>query len=387
MPVVPAAVDINQHFPVYPNSTQDSAPGINAAIAALSTGPGRAYFSVPGYYTCASTIHIGNGNVSSISSQNGIYLEAVPTTLSGIAGESDVASAAVVELRTAAGFNGAEALVQVNGPIFGWGLSGIRLRNAPAATVSFGLKLVAARGGRVDDVEIMDFSVAGLDTASLQDLTLPVACNTMKNRYRNLYVRIPLNAFAHGLFFNGNGIDPNTNTWGELFDHLLVEFPQNNTTVTAYGIYFSDCDSLLFRHTRFQFAGNSRNGSSGNGANVPIVFDFTGTGAGARPTDVVFDTVDFGNTECAVIYSGSPAAAAQNTIANVNLGNQQPANPALPRLLWQAPLTAMGNMHTVAAGATTGVFADTTFDGSDGTTAYTIGDIVAALKSYGVLKP
>lgn len=47
--------------------------------------------------------------------------------------------------------------------------------------------------------------------------------------------------------------------------------------------------------------------------------------------------------------------------------------------------TAATNVHTVAAGATTGVFTNTTFDGSIGVTAYTIGDVVAALKTLGLI--
>ncbi len=47
---------------------------------------------------------------------------------------------------------------------------------------------------------------------------------------------------------------------------------------------------------------------------------------------------------------------------------------------------AVGNAHTSAAGATTAVYTNTTFDGSITGNAYTIGDIVLALKNYGILK-
>ena len=49
------------------------------------------------------------------------------------------------------------------------------------------------------------------------------------------------------------------------------------------------------------------------------------------------------------------------------------------------PASPTGNVHTPTAGSTTNVFVNTTFDGSIGSTAYTIGDIVIALKNLGIL--
>lgn len=48
--------------------------------------------------------------------------------------------------------------------------------------------------------------------------------------------------------------------------------------------------------------------------------------------------------------------------------------------------TSATNVHTVAAGSTTAAYVNTTYDGTIGSTAYTIGDLVAALKTLGIIK-
>lgn len=49
------------------------------------------------------------------------------------------------------------------------------------------------------------------------------------------------------------------------------------------------------------------------------------------------------------------------------------------------PASPSGNTHTPTAGSTTAVYVNTTFDGGTGSTAYTVGDIVLALKNLGLL--
>jgi hypothetical protein len=52
----------------------------------------------------------------------------------------------------------------------------------------------------------------------------------------------------------------------------------------------------------------------------------------------------------------------------------------------QAQATPAANTHTTAAGSGSPVLVDTKFDGSVGSTAYTVGDLVAILKGLGLLK-
>jgi hypothetical protein len=49
------------------------------------------------------------------------------------------------------------------------------------------------------------------------------------------------------------------------------------------------------------------------------------------------------------------------------------------------PASPTANVHTPTAGSTTAVYVNTTFDGGITGTAYTIGDLVVALKNLGLI--
>lgn len=80
-----------------------------------------------------------------------------------------------------------------------------------------------------------------------------------------------------------------------------------------------------------------------------------------------------------------------NTVEGASSGGTQVGQSALDLVGFYGAVpvvqqTTATNVHTVAAGSTTAVFTTTTFDGSIGSTAYTVGDLVAVLKSVGLIK-
>lgn len=102
----------------------------------------------------------------------------------------------------------------------------------------------------------------------------------------------------------------------------------------------------------------------------PVVPTYQATTANQNVPDRHFD----------VCVPGAGAAdgvllGAQSTDKVGLFGVMPVTSPAAP--------TGVTDTPTVGTGAE--VHVDTTFDGGLGTTAYTIGDIVAALKSYGAL--
>lgn len=79
-----------------------------------------------------------------------------------------------------------------------------------------------------------------------------------------------------------------------------------------------------------------------------------------------------------VTTSGTQANPATDANGNPSKYGFYGATPAVQP-------TSAGDVTTVTSGSTTAVYVNTTFSGGTGTTAYTIGDLVKALKTLGLI--
>lgn len=120
----------------------------------------------------------------------------------------------------------------------------------------------------------------------------------------------------------------------------------------------------------------------------------TGTAIAFRDENSAHNTVWIGNTS-----SSNPTAFSASASAYIARGNswggvetetvagpmKLAGNVGFYNTTPVAQPTSAANAHTVTAGSTTNVFTNTTFDGSTGSTAYTVGDLVKALKALGLI--
>lgn len=146
-------------------------------------------------------------------------------------------------------------------------------------------------------------------------------------------------------------------------------------------------------------------------ADQRIYLNATGTDAGAsiyrRPSSTGVDYIKYdtgisginfvtGNTSVLQLASTQVTAAVNVAIADgfaliagstngLKIGTATTQKIGFYNVTPVVQQNTTGNVHTVTAGSTTSVFTNTTFDGSTGSTSYTVGDIVKALKAYGLL--
>lgn len=310
-----------------PSGTVDSSAAINAAIAALPVTGGTVYIG-PGNFKCTSTINIGNGSASGVSTTTGVQLigsasAAGICVLTGVPGPSGFGGACRL-------FSGAAVdMLHINGPLQGWGVHNIDFDGAGTGTK--GIVETACQAGDSSGCIIRGFTNCGQQTTALAEAgaLASVAGNHMHNRYSNWVVEVPKVNQAIGIQCLGNGVNTSTNSCFDIWDHLVLVFHAvPSTGFTMFGIYLQSCDTQHFRNVEYY-----NTTATGSGVCAAVEFDYTGENTN-MPVDCLIERVDFATTSACIFKNGSPSGAATNNIIFVGKANGSPSNPALAGLNW-----------------------------------------------------
>ena len=313
-------VNVVDYGAVHDGTTDDST-AINNAIAALPVTGGIVYFPA-GDYAIASTINIGNGTSSAISTLMGVYLQgpAAPNTLA-----ANMTGYGASRLKWTGASGG--TMVSVNGPLYGWGLKNFYIDGNSLANI--GIKNVSGQAG---DCAYLTFKNCIAQSVYCTAVASFSSINTdaFHNSWRNIAVEVLGNqSSCLGILHTGVA---SANSCYDTWQNLFVSILATASGKFAAGVYLQGCDNIAFRDVQITCA------SGRAGTTYPINFDYAGPSA-TWPADCLFDHIDFGpaNWSAVAANGGTPTGAAPNrvvAISGTNTGGTPPASPALANLKW-----------------------------------------------------
>lgn len=308
---------------VTPSGGDDTA-AIQAAINSLPASGGEVVLTA-GLYHISDTIHIGNGNASQHSTRSGVKLRGEGVSAWGPSPTYPAGNEpGAVILWTPSTFN---PMVQVEGPLEGWGLENITLKGN---WVAWGLQVLGAQFGDCRNVVIRDCP-RGIQGSPVGEL------NSTHNSFRNTGVWLPYVDGAMAINLGGTrtptSAGANCCFWS--FDHTTIVLAPN---VSTYGIYLGWCDTNLWTHT--QIIGVSTIGCG-------VMFD-NGTSINGTPNSNGFVDID-----CAVKFpiatSGfaPPADFPNNWVDSYSIGNGGTPLPVLPGVIFRERDTVADGLVTI----------------------------------------
>ena len=279
---------------------------INNALASAVSGQ---TVLLPFGKTCKvnSSINIGNGSASAASTVNGVILgcQANPISTSYFGGMS-----ATTGCRLLYGGIAAAGVINVLGPIQGWGINNIYIDCASTADV--GVKLVSAQGGGMQNYVVNNCLTQGILTNTVPQGAGPIFgdSNTENNLFINGLVNVPNVASVIGIQLTGQSTDTTSNTSHNTFINTKILLPL--ATTAMIGIDLQDADSDVFYGT-FMFGGGS--GCTG------VVFDYSNHNA--WPASESFFGLDTGKSNCTTSFSNNstPGSATPNYVYGLSETN------------------------------------------------------------------
>jgi hypothetical protein len=241
---------------------------IQAAWTAAGLVGTSAYAPDNSNYLIGATLTIGNGGPGVVSTQGGAIL----------GGASVLAPAlwyTTPPCTTLTWAGGASPMIQINGPIQGWGVQNLTLNGQGVATE--GVRAISAGFGKNRGLV-----VAGCTNINISSETVPVfggATNTdsIHTRWEDLVLEVSTG--AKGMLLTGDA-GATSNTDYNVVDNFLIVLPASGV---AYALYLQNCDSNQIRSG--QIAG-------GNASCFGIALDYTGTAGNQWPSANAFIGID-----------------------------------------------------------------------------------------------
>lgn len=310
------------------NGVHDDASNINAAIAALPATGGIIYFPA-GDYAVGSSIMIGDGSAAGISTRQGVYLVG-PAAPTGFASGFTAYGAARLKWIGGSSTNG---IVQINGPLFGWGLKNLIL-DGNGVSVR-GLNVISAMFGNVENLSVtgcLNQNSIRTNTLSASGALAAYNTNCMHNYWRNIFIKVPNVTSGAINVISISGVDITSNTCFDVWDNVFIIIGQTAAATEVAGIRFGASDNVHFNNVHFYF------NPTQSGIAEPVLFDYSTVDNWPADDSVMW--VDFGAqpgyTRVAANNGAPGSAATPNRILGISATNSggYPADPNLANLSW-----------------------------------------------------
>jgi hypothetical protein len=288
-------------FGADPTGGRDST---SAFIQALATG--QDVYVPAGLYKISSTLIIGNGTTSTQSKINGQRIIGLGVPGWAPAYSGTATSPVILQWIGAA----AGTMVEVQGPMLGWGIQNISLDGNSIADTC--LYMLSAQWGDCRDLTLTGFLAGNglwFDTRSQTPFGSTQLANCMHNSFKNTTLQFSTAATSgKGIFLDGNSDLTSNSCYNSFWNTVFVCGGAPN----IFALYLRNTDSNTFHGLHFFDAGSST---------AAITFDYTGS-SGAWPSSCTFYHVDPSGLTVEFQKSGTPnLPEASHFLYGLNRGN------------------------------------------------------------------
>jgi Pectate lyase superfamily protein len=219
-------------FGADPTGANDSTAAFQAAITAAA---GKNLYVPFGNYKISSTLNIGNGTTTTVSTIQAPVIVGLgnPNTFIGYY------PAQPGPKLTWAG--GASPMFSINGPLQGWGIQNLFLEGSGVAG-NRGILVTSAALGDCRNLTMEGWAVGILSTSNPLGGYSVGNVDSFRNVWKNIFVEVPAVLNAVGIVLTGSS-DVSSDTDYNIWENVYV----NRAGVAInYGIKLSVCDSNIF---------------------------------------------------------------------------------------------------------------------------------------------